>query len=174
MARLELDRRGFLTLAAGGGVALLVGRVRPAAAYAPDDALREAMQKSPLAYISPLKSDGNESRCHAEIWFVADGDDLVVVTAADGWRARAVKAGLGKARAWVGDHGVWTVSKGAYKQSPSCVADASVESDPANHARLLSVFGEKYPDGWGKWGPRFENGLKDGSRVMIRYRPSGA
>ena len=38
----------------------------------------------------------------------------------------------------------------------------------------LAAFGAKYPDEWDKWEPRFRKGLADGSRVLIRYRPSGA
>ena len=42
-----------------------------------------------VVYLTPLRSDGSESRCHAEIWFVADGDDVFVCTPGDSWRAQA-------------------------------------------------------------------------------------
>ena len=37
--------------------------------------------------------------------------------------------------------------------------------------RALEAFGAKYADEWGSWGPRFRDGLADGSRVLLRYRP---
>lgn len=96
----------------------------------------------------------------------------MVVTASDAWRARAVGRGFRTARIWVGDEGVWTDSDSAYRELPSALAEVSFIEDPDEHARLLEQFGDKYSLSWVLWGPRFRNGLKDGSRVMLRYRPT--
>lgn len=82
-----------------------------------------------------------------------------------------MEQGLDRARLWVGDVGVWTDSDGAYRRLPSTMASASMITDPAEHERLLEVFGDKYSLEWIIWGRRFRNGLEDGSRVMIRYAP---
>ena len=130
----------------------------------------DALDSSPLVYLTPLKSNGEESRCKAEIWFAHDAGHVYVVTPPDAWRAEAVRQGLARARLWVGDFGVWTRSNGAFRQAPEHMATASIETDAAVHARILDAMGGKYAaTGWSNWGPRFEKGLVDGSRVMIRY-----
>jgi len=162
------NRRQALRLGAGAACAALL----PWRAHGADGGgLQAAMAESDLVYVTPLRSNGRESSCQAEVWFVADGGDAVVVTANDAWRARAVNQGLDRARVWVGDVGVWTDADGAYKALPSTVTSASMITDPSEHARLLEAFGDKYSLEWIIWGPRFRNGLKEGSRVMIRYAP---
>ena len=104
----SLTRRRFLHTTGSG---LLLAGFAPASLLRADPgplgaAHRKAMAESPLVYVSPLRSDGAESTCHGEVWFVADGDDLLVVTATDRWKAVAIKKGLGRARLWIGDHGV--------------------------------------------------------------------
>ena len=167
MSNRSLNRRRWLQLAGtAAGAGLLPAGTR--AAGAP---LATAMAESDLVYLTPLLGGGRESGCQAEVWFVADGGDAVIVTASDAWRADAVRRGFERARLWVGDVGVWTDSDGAYRALPSTTATASFIDDPDEHARLLEVFGDKYSLEWIIWGPRFRSGLKEGSRVMIRYRP---
>jgi hypothetical protein len=137
------------------------------------EATRASLAESPLVYVSPLQLDGSESHCHGEVWFVPDGSDLLVVTARDRWKARAVRNGLRRTRLWVGDFGVWTQSE-RFKTGPSFLAEASFETGPEAIESALKAFGHKYTREWGKWEPRFRKGLADGSRVLIRYRPSGA
>lgn len=166
-----LTRRSFLGAALLAGASGLLPRVGRAAHHE-GDALASAIQKSPLVYISPLQSNGKESACHAEVWFVADGGDLLVVTNPERWRAAAIRKGLDRARLWVGDHGLWKKSKGSFKQSPTTLAGARLETNPTVHARALAEFGAKYSEEWSKWGPRFREGLASGERVLIRYSPT--
>ena len=170
----SLTRRQFLHTTGSG---LLLAGLAPASLLRADsgllgDAHRKAIAESPLVYVSPLRSDGAESTCHGEVWFVADGDDLLVVTGVDRWKAVAIRKGLSRARLWIGDHGVWTTSGGAFKASPSFEAKARLDANA--HATALEKFGVKYPDEWEKWGPRFDEGLSGGSRVLIRYTPARA
>ena len=131
---------------------------------------KDKLETSQLVYITPIKSNGEESRCKAEIWFSHHDGDVFVVTPPETWRARAVGKGLTKARLWVGEFGVWTQSDGAFRDAPEFMATASIETQADVHAKVLSVMGEKYAQsGWGRWGQRFKDGLVDGSRVMIRY-----
>jgi len=134
---------------------------------------QSAIGTSKLIYITPIKSDGKESACHGEVWFYADGEDLLVVTKPELWRSRAIERGLDRARIWVGDHGVWKRSDGAFRKSPSFLARAKhISSDTEAVGRTLKAMGTKYAgEGWSKYGPRFEKGLADGSRVLLRYRP---
>ena len=177
----ELSRREFLGAAVGTASALAAGLALPVRAFADSsavgassDAARAlaAASTSPLIYVSPLKKDGRESRCHAEVWFVAEGEDLLVVTNPERWRAACIAAGLDRARIWVGDFGPWKKSDGAFRKAPSYVASARLDRDPARQKRALETFGTKYADEWDKWGPRFRDGLASGERVMIRYTPA--
>ena len=129
-------------------------------------------QESDLIYLSPIKSDGGLSSCQAEIWYVFDGSDYYVVTGAGAWRARAITKGLTQAQIWVGNVGRWQQADEKWLQLPSFMASASIAEDPATHERLLTIFGRKYADEWGSWGPRFKKGLADGSRVMLKYSPA--
>ena len=163
----SLNRRRWLGLTgAAAAAAWLPGGARGAA-----PTLARAMAESDLLYLTPLLGGGSESACQAEVWFVADGGDAVVVTASDAWRATAVTRGFARARLWVGDVGVWSDANGAYRALPTTTATASFVTEADEHARLLDLFGDKYSLEWIIWGPRFRSGLKEGSRVMIRYRP---
>jgi hypothetical protein len=169
-ASLRLTRRAFLE----AGFVVSAGLGLPLRAWAWDQPkdLALAITSSPLVYVSPLRSSGEESQCHGEVWFVAHQGSLLVVTDQTRWRAEAIGRGLGTARMWVGDVGLWKKSEGRYRQAPSCVAAAQLDSDPATHARALQLFGKKYASAWDSWGPRFEKGLASGERVLIRYTPS--
>jgi hypothetical protein len=168
----SLNRRQVLVLGASAlAGAVLPSRLLAAEASEKRSTLDAALEESDLIYLTPLHSDGRESTCQAEVWFVADGHDAYVVTASDAWRARAVRSGLSRTRAWVGDVGVWSQADGAYRDLPTADLRGSLVTAPAEHARVLALFGAKYSLEWVMWGPRFRNGLADGSRVMLRYQP---
>ena len=161
--------------AALSGVVLLPANLARSreAEFRVSKAARAAIETSTLIYITPIKSDGKESSCHAEVWFCKDGSDLLVVTKRELWRSRAIERGLDRARIWVGDYGVWKSSHGAFRSAPSFLAQAEhISSDAKAVARTLKAMGAKYADeGWSTYGPRFKEGLGDGSRVLLRYRP---
>ena len=157
-------RRTFVVGAALASAWPILHRV----AWADDAAT--GLTTSKLIYLTPLKSDGAESRCKAEIWFAYHDGACFVVTPPDAWRAQAVTQGLTKARIWVGEFGIWTDADDAFRQAPELMATASIETDAGVQAAVLEAMGGKYgDDGWRRWGPRFREGLSDGSRVMIRY-----
>lgn len=160
------SRRRALAAGLGAGSLLAAGGVAASAARAPT--LPDGASDSDLIYLSPLRSDGTLSRCQAEVWFARVDQALYVVTASDAWRARAVTAGLDRAKVWIGDVGVWNDNP-EYVNLPSVMTRASFVTDPSVHEQLLEVFGGKYRLEWLIWGPRWRNGLEDGSRVMLRY-----
>ncbi len=172
----RLSRRSLFSVMAATGAALLLPRemLRADEAFTLPDATRAALGKSPLIYLSPLRSNGAESTCHGEVWFVQDGAELLVVTASDRWKALAVGRGLDRARIWVGDFGQWKKSDGRFKTGPTFLAKAGFDADASVAERALAAFGARYPEEWDKWEPRFRKGLADGSRVLIRYRAIGA
>ena len=133
--------------------------------------LQQSINSSDLIYLTPICSNGRESNCQAEVWFVPDGTDLYIVTAAEAWRAQAVKKGLSKARIWVGDLGQWQGTNGKYKTLPQLEVSATEVTSADRKEKILDGFGKKYPVSWIVYASRFKNGLADGSRVMLRYRP---
>ncbi len=175
----QLTRRNFLSGAAALSSTLLLPAHRVwshEGEFHLSETAKQATTESSTIYISPLRSDGTESKCHAEIWFVPHDGDLLVVTPSDAWRSRAVKKGLDKARIWVGTFGNWKRSGGKYKSAPTFLAKASIvpQGDVAI-AKCLANMGEKYATtGWETYGTPFRKGTKDGSRVVIRYSPTSA
>ena len=166
-----LTRRRLLGVAGSLAAAGFVPRGVRALEELPE-ASRAALVESDLVYLTPIKSNGEESSCHAEVWFAFDGTDLFLCTSSQAWRARALADGLNSARLWVGEFGTWTSSAGKFREGPELMATGAVESDPAGIEHALDLLGAKYRVQWANWGPRFRKGIADGSRVMLRYRPS--
>ena len=137
-----------------------------------DMAAKPTLDTSHLIYLTPYRSDGSESACHGEVWFVHHEQEIYVVTKADAWRANAIRQKLDKAKIWIGEFGMWKSSNDAYRAAPSLDINGAIEADTRVHARILDAFGKKYAKEWGVWGPRFRDGLDEGSRVMLRYQPA--
>lgn len=171
-----VTRRGLLIgSGALAGAWLLAPRaLRAAGDYALDATTVEALRTSPVVYISPLLRSGAESRCHGEVWFFFDRGGVVIFTARDRWKARAVEAGRDRARLWVGDFGPVGRAGDRFRSAPSFEARAEIETRVDVFERLMSTFAIRYADEWSRWQPRFQQGFEDGSRVMIRYTPIGA
>lgn len=166
----ELSRRELLV---AGACALGAAALWPRTAFSAGDAAwLEAAKTSPLVYVSPLLSDGSESRCHGEVWFFVDAGDVVLATATKTWKARALAVGRDRARIWVGDFGPYAKASEKLATAPSFVARASLDKDRAVFARLLAAYAVKYADEWGKWKPRFESSYADGTRIVVRYAPT--
>jgi hypothetical protein len=137
-------------------------------------AAKDALGKGKLVYVSPLKKDGTESRCHGEVWYFFDEGTVVIATATKGWKVRSAMAGSARARIWVGDFGPYSGAKEKLAAAPTFLAQATIDREPFTFERLLASYGTKYPEEWGKWKPRFESSHADGSRTVVRYTPIGA
>jgi hypothetical protein len=178
-ARVPLSRRNFLegAVALSGALLLPAGLARAEKEeYRLSKEARAAIESSELIYITPIRSDASESSCHGEVWFVPEGRDLLVVTKPDLWRFQAVKQGLDRARIWVGDFGVWKKSHGKFKTAPTFLAQVEhISADAGLAKRTLEAMGVKYATtGWETYGPKFNQGLRNGDRVLLRYRPVAA
>lgn len=158
-------------LLAYSGAVCAFGAAQLRAAPLSQEALT-ALAGSDVVYITPLKHDASESRCHAEVWFVFDGTNVFVVTSSKAWRARAIQRGLNRARMWVGEFGNWEHANDAFRKAPELVATGTLVTDADAQKRVLDRYGDKYRLDWIVWGPRFRNGIADGSRVMLQYAPT--
>lgn len=143
----------------------------------PNPLPQKLLAESPFAYISPLKSDGKESQCHAELWYAWIDDAVVVTVATDRWKATALRKGLDRARIWVGDHGIWKTWYGghneAFRAAPSFEARGERVRDTDLLERLLAIYEKKYPAEIAQWREPMRTGNADGSRIVIRYTPTG-
>ena len=173
MARASrLTRRELIQLGAGALVAL-AWPARSRAAL-PADAIA-LLERSGFVYVSPLKSDGAESRCHGEVWYGWLDGCVVLITAGTTWKARALAHGLARTRIWVGDHGrVGRVlgSGDAYRKAPTFEATAAPSKDAALLDRLMATYRRKYPNEIASWEPRMRSGFASGERVLIVYTPA--
>jgi hypothetical protein len=149
------------------------GIVGPDGRVAPD--LAAALEKIAFAYINPRLADGSASRCHAEVWFAWLDGTVVILTARDGWKARALARGLDRARLWFGNYGHWKSAPGAmneaFRRGPNFLARVTRERDPAVVDRVLAVYERKYPAEIGRWRERMRREVASGRRVILRYHP---
>ena len=172
-----IDRRTLLEALAGLLLApVALARAQSPAAKTPpsDSALEKALAESPYVYVSPLRTNGQESRCHGEVWFGWLSGAVVVITATRSWKARSMVRGLTRARIWVGDYGrvkKMMGSNDAFRSGPSFLARAELVTTPAVADNLLNLYATKYPAEFKNWRGPMRAGLQDGSRVLIRYVP---
>ncbi len=171
VSRRQILKKGALWLCAVAFPSIRAGLAGASTPPRPGPPSKALLSSSPLVYVSPLRSDGSESRCHGEVWFFRDGEDVVLATSKDSWKARALDQGFDRARIWVGDFGSYRAAKGRVAGAPRFDARAELDNDPAAFKRLIDAYARKYPSAWVSWKPRFESGFQNGSRLMIRYRP---
>jgi hypothetical protein len=139
--------------------------------------LEQALTHRSYVYASPLRSDGRESTCHAQLWFAWLDGAVIVSSKARSWRAQCVALGLDRARIWVGDYGSWKQpfeTNDAFRAGPSFEARASIVEDQSLIQRLLAAYEAKYPAEISSWRGRIQRGFQDESRVLIRYSPDVA
>lgn len=133
------------------------------------------LERSPFVYISPLKTNGDESQCHAELWYAWLDNSVVVTVAADRWKAQSIAQGLDRAKIWVGDHGRWRNWYGgtndAFKSGSSFTARSKHVKDDALFERMLATYETKYPEEVADWRDKMRQGNSDGTRTLLQYTP---
>ncbi len=132
------------------------------------------LESAEFAYISPEKTNGKESRCHGEVWFAWIDNRIVIVTARDSWKYKALASGLNKAFIWVGDYGRWKGWLGrhntAFRAGARLIAEASESRDPKLLDRLLVQFSIKYPKEFHDWEQEQRTGYHENRRTLIVYK----
>ena len=138
-------------------VALLANR---AGAGGPlDPALEAKLASSPYVYVSSLRKDGAFSK-PAEIWFLWHDGAVWVGTPPTTWRVKRIKAKRPMARIAVGS-----------VDGPTFFARGAVVNDAKVADLMFATYAKKYPDRWPGYAEKFQTGMKDGSRVLVRYTP---
>lgn len=172
-----INRRTFLGAAAG---AVFWPAARGIGAHhaekpAKTQTLESLLEGSEFVYISPLDSQGEESRCHGEVWYGWLDRGVVIVTSRETWKARSLARGRDRARIWVGNYGRVKGLLGAneaFRKARHFDALASEVKDAAVLERLITLYETKYPREIAKWRDKFRSGYADGSRMLIRYTPA--
>lgn len=145
---------------------------RHARAQTTATSLEAALEHSEFVYVSPLRSDGEESRCHGEVWYGRLDGSVVLITSSKSWKARALAKGLTSARIWVGNHGRWKgllTRNEEFRKAPHFDARVERSRDGTLLDRLLALYETKYPREIGDWRDRMRDGFADGSRLLLRY-----
>ena len=132
----------------------------PASVRALDKDVEKALASSTYVYISTERKDHALGK-PAEIWFLYYQGAVWVASPPNTWRVKRIKAGRTKAKIAVGN-----------PDGPSFRATGSLSKDASVHEVMFKTFAEKYKDRWKGYEQRFRDGLKDGSRVLIKYEPT--
>jgi hypothetical protein len=147
-------------LVLGGLGWMVVGSPASAAPLTPE--IVHALETSPYVYIATQRKDGSFGT-PAEIWFMYDQGAVWMASPTTAWRVKRIRAGRTTAQIAVGA-----------KNGPTFAATGSFVRDPAAYEKLYAAFAKKYPQGWTQYETRFRDGLRDGSRVLMRYQPVAA
>ncbi len=136
---------------------IVVAGVAPAAELPAD--VRDKLASSTYVYISTQRKDGTFGK-PAEIWFMWYDGAVWVGTPPTTWRVKRIKHHRPNAKIAVGK-----------PDGPSFDAVGSIVKDDKVAAKLFETYAKKYPDRWPGYEEKFRTGIKDGSRVLVKYLP---
>jgi len=121
--------------------------------------VRDKLASSTYVYISTQRKDGSFGK-PAEIWYMWHDGAVWVGTPPTTWRVKRITHHRPNAKIAVGK-----------PDGPSFDAVGSVVKDDKVAAKLFETYAKKYPDRWPGYEEKFRTGMKDGSRVLVRYVP---
>jgi hypothetical protein len=121
--------------------------------------VRDKLASSTYVYISTQRKDGTFGK-PAEIWFMWYDGAVWVGTPPTTWRVKRIKHHRPNAKIAVGK-----------PDGPSFDAVGSIVKDEKVAAKLFETYAKKYPDRWPGYEEKFRTGIKDGSRVLVKYLP---
>ncbi len=153
-----MSRTPSLTAAVLALATVLAGAGAAAATELPAS-LREQLAASTYVYIATQRKDGSFGK-PAEIWFMYHDGAVWVGTPPTTWRVKRIKHGRPAAKIAVGK-----------PDGPSFDALGSIVKDQKIAAVMVETYAKKYPDRWPGFAQRFTDGMKDGSRLLLKYVP---
>jgi hypothetical protein len=140
-------------------VVTLARAAAPSSVHALSPEIVQALEASAYVYIATERRDGSLG-APAEIWFLFHQGAVWVASPPTTWRVKRIRARRPKAKIAVGKLG-----------GPSFRATGTIVADRAIYDLMCETYARKYPDGWPRHEQTFREGLKDGTRVLIRYQP---
>lgn len=140
--------------------ALLLSAVVAATAGADlSPAIKADLANSKYIYVATTRKSGALGK-PAEIWFLYHNGAVYVASPPTTWRVRRIKAGRTQAKIAVGK-----------PDGPAFMASGAVVNEPDVYSVLFATYAKKYGGDWTRYENSFRGGLKDGSRVLIKYTP---
>src|SRR6185369_1946666 len=139
-------------------IAVLLAASVASATELPAD-VRDKLASSTYVYISTQRKDGSFGK-PAEIWYMWHDGAVWVGTPPTTWRVKRIKHHRPNAKIAVGK-----------PDGPSFDAVGSIVKDDKVAAKLFETYAKKYPDRWPGYEEKFRTGMKDGSRVLVKYVP---
>ena len=121
--------------------------------------VRDKLASSTYVYISTQRKDGSFGK-PAEIWYMWHDGAVWVGTPPTTWRVKRITHHRPNAKIAVGK-----------PDGPSFDAVGSVVKDDKVAAKLFETYAKKYPDRWPGYEEKFRTGMKEGSRVLVKYVP---
>lgn len=122
-------------------------------------AVHDQLASAKYVYIATQRKDGSFGK-PAEIWFMWHDGAVWVGTPPTTWRVKRIKHKRPNAKIAVGK-----------ADGPSFDAVGSIVKDAKVADLLRETYAKKYPDRWPGYAEKFKEGLKDGSRVLVKYVP---
>jgi hypothetical protein len=122
-------------------------------------ATRDQLESSTYVYISTQRKDGSFGK-PAEIWYLYHEGAVWVGTPPTTWRVKRIKHKRPNAKIAVGK-----------PDGPAFEAVGAIVKDPKVADLMFETYAKKYPDRWPGYAERFRTGMKDGSRVLVKYVP---
>jgi hypothetical protein len=122
-------------------------------------AVRDQLASAKYVYIATQRKDGSFGK-PAEIWFMWHDGAVWVGTPPTTWRVKRIKHKRPNAKIAVGK-----------ADGPSFDAVGSIVKDAKVADLLRETYAKKYSDRWPGFAEKFKEGLKDGSRVLVKYVP---
>ena len=122
-------------------------------------AVKDQLATSKYVYIASQRKHGDFGK-PAEIWFMYHDGAVWVGTPPTSWRVKRIKRHRPNAKIAVGK-----------PDGPSFEAVGSIVKDSKVADRMFETYAKKYPDRWPGYAERFRTGMKDGSRVLVKYVP---
>ncbi len=126
-------------------------------ALSPD--VQKALESSKYVYVQSTRVDGALSKA-AEIWFMVHNGAVWVCSPTDTHRVKRIKAGKTDAKIAVGK-----------ADGPSFKAKGSLVKDAEANKVMFAAFAKKYASDWTSYEKKFQEGLADGSRTLVKYDP---
>jgi len=139
-------------------VAVAIGVVSAHATDLPAS-VREQLESAKYVYIATQRKDGSYGK-PAEIWFLYHDGAVWVGSPPTTWRVKRINHHRPNAKIAVGK-----------PDGPSFEAMGSIVKDPKVADAMFATYAKKYPDRWPGYEQKFRDGMKDGSRVLVKYTP---
>jgi len=145
-----------IKIAFWAALAASAGAAQPArAGWGPE--IEKKLAESRYVYVSSERKDGSFSK-PAEIWYLFHEGAIWVASPPTTWRVRRIQAGRRRAKIRIGA-----------LDGPEIEAIGEIVKDERVNQVLFETYAKKYPDRWPSYEASFRKGLRDGSRVLVRY-----